>query len=167
MLLSQSIWRNLILLNSVAKLRHFSKCQYLRNKTMGRQIDIFVVAAVSNVILSWSWFLPSKTKLPEGCGQDPCDTFTNQCFARFFFQQNWWHKSVCANSVLNSFMFGFPETVSSGMISCLAFLMCSNSFANSFIFGFIQLVNSLFFIYLQFFFVLLSVSFFLHSSKDP
>ena len=53
----------------------------------------------------------------------------------WFFQQNWCHKSVCANRSLNCFIHGFLETVSSGMFWCPGFSIWAKSFSKWFHFG--------------------------------
>ena len=87
-MLGKLISLNPRLSNGLAKTCHVAKCQYLQNKTLARQICTVVVAAVFLCDAQLILMLSSKTQLPEGCGQDPCDTFTNRCFASLEFQND-------------------------------------------------------------------------------
>ena len=130
-----------------------SKGQFSINKTMSRQIWLFVVAAVFLCNYCWSWFLLSKTQLPEGCGQHPDYILTMRCFKkridaiRLFAQTVRWIP----------FIFGRPETVDSGMILCFAFSNRANSLANPFISGSLQLIKCFVMVYSFFIYVSSSV----------
>ena len=82
------ISRSSILSNNPTEILVFEKVNICVTKWRPGKSRLLLLWPVSYTPVHQICFLSSKTQLQEGCGQDPCDMFTNQCLGSLICAYN-------------------------------------------------------------------------------